>query len=146
ESLTPVKLLRMSKKRRRSAAVPSTGRPAVHAPETPVGRISRSDTWLGLGLGLLILICYANSMGADLVFDSATIISKDPRLRAWNSENLEHILTRGYWWPSAEDTLYRPLTTFTYLLNYSVLGSREEPAGYHVVNILLHWANACLVM
>jgi protein O-mannosyl-transferase len=31
-------------------------------------------------------------------------------------------------------------------LNYTVFGNGENPAGYHVVNFLLHWANACLVL
>ena len=41
--------------------------------------------------------------------------------------------------------LYRPVTTFSYLLNYSVFGNADRPAGYHVVNWLLHTANVWLV-
>ncbi len=41
--------------------------------------------------------------------------------------------------------LYRPITTLTYVLNYTVLGNADRPAGYHVLNVLLHWGNAVLV-
>jgi len=41
--------------------------------------------------------------------------------------------------------LYRPLTTLSYLFNYSVLGNRDNATGYHWVNFLIHWMNAALV-
>ena len=102
--------------------------------------------WLCLGLALLILIPYCNSFTAALLFDSETLIREDPRLRELSRINIEQILTRNYWWPSQESNLYRPLTTFSYFFNYAVLGNREHPAGYHVINSVLHWINACLVL
>ena len=44
-----------------------------------------------LALGVLILIVYANSFTAGLVFDSAPIIQDDPRLRHVSLDNLEKI-------------------------------------------------------
>jgi tetratricopeptide (TPR) repeat protein len=41
--------------------------------------------------------------------------------------------------------LYRPLTTFSYLLNYAVFGNGPHPAGYHWVNFALHAVNIALV-
>src|SRR5439155_11484434 len=73
------------------------------------------------------------------------LIRDDPRLRTITSTNLERILTENYWWPSQESLVYRPVTTLSYLLNYTVLGNGEKVAGYHVVNFLLHWLNAWLV-
>jgi protein O-mannosyl-transferase len=99
-----------------------------------------------VGLGILILIVYANSFTAGLVFDSVPIIQDDPRLRQVSLENLGKIFTLNYWWPSQYTPLYRPLTTLSYLLNYAVLGNGESVAGYHVVNFLLHWMNAWLVL
>src|SRR4026208_746527 len=98
-----------------------------------------------VGLGILILIVYANSFTAGLVFDSVPIIQDDPRLRQVSLENLGRIFTLNYWWPSQYTPLYRPLTTLTYLLNYTVLGNGENVSGYHMVNFLLHWTNAWLV-
>src|SRR5437867_958445 len=99
--------------------------------------------WQCIGLGLLIAIFYANSFTSGFQFDSDTIIRHDPRLRAVSSSNIEQILTHSYWWPSQETNLYRPLTTLTYLFNYAVLGNGENVGGYHAINVLLHWANAC---
>jgi len=38
-----------------------------------------------------------------------------------------------------------PLTTFSYLLNYTVFGNGPHPAGYHWVNFALHAVNIALV-
>ena len=102
--------------------------------------------WLCLGLGMLILVFYWNSFSAGLVFDSNTLIRQDPRLRAVSWVNIEQILTHNYWWPSREGNLYRPVTTLSYLLNYSLLGNGTAVWSYHVVNFLLHWGNAWLVL
>jgi tetratricopeptide (TPR) repeat protein len=103
------------------------------------------DLWLCLGLGLLILIFFLNSFTAGLVYDAGIIIPADTRIQELNLTNLKLILTRDYWWPTDASTLYRPLTTLSYLVNYAVLGNGENPAGYHIVNFLLHWANVWLV-
>ena len=54
--------------------------------------------------------------------------------------------TENYWWPSFPTDLYRPLTTLSYFFNYTVLGSKSDTFSYHVVNLILHWINACLVL
>jgi len=105
-----------------------------------------SKLWLFLSLGLLILVFYSNSFNAGLLFDSDTIIRLDPRLRGLHWANMEQIFTHDYWWPSDQSVLYRPLTTFSYLFNYTILGNGEEVGGYHLVNFLLHWTNAWLVL
>src|SRR5437867_11578707 len=116
----------------------------------PQGSISKnylfSKLWLFLSLGLLILVFYSNSFNAGLLFDSDTIIRLDPRLRGLHWANMEQIFTHDYWWPSDQSVLYRPLTTFSYLFNYTILGNGEEVGGYHLVNFLLHWTNAWLVL
>jgi tetratricopeptide (TPR) repeat protein len=91
------------------------------------------------------LAAYANSFRAELLLDNQTIILKDPRLRAVDWRSVRDIVTHPYWWPSLESHLYRPLTTLSYWLNYSVFGNGGRPLGYHVVNLLLHWLNATLV-
>lgn len=127
--------------------------------------------WASLLLGVVALLAYANSFSAKLVLDNGTIIGEDPRLRTTASENVEAIFTHNYWWPAFESNLYRPLTTLSYWVNYSVLdnGQRVEQLraqaaaqnkpfdystldngahlwGYHIVNFLLHWANIILVL
>jgi len=101
---------------------------------------------IALLLGVATLFTYSNSFSAGLTLDNRVVIGQDPRLKAWTLNNLRLIFTENYWWPSAASDLFRPLTTLSYLVNYSVLGCRDNPAGYHWVNFMLHWANACLVL
>lgn len=96
-------------------------------------------------LVLLSLVAYANTFSGDFVLDSRVIVLEDPRIRELSTSNLELIANRSYWWPyKTADDLYRPVTTLSYLFNYAVLGNGPRPAGYHVVNILLHAVNVLL--
>lgn len=94
----------------------------------------------------LTLLTYANTLhDTGFAFDNGLILV-DSRLHAFNIENLRLIFTQDYWW--SEDLvigLYRPLTSFSYLFNYAVLGNGVHATGYHLVNLLLHTANVWLV-
>src|SRR5271157_751631 len=105
----------------------------------------RRHAWRMLALWALVLAAYSNSFQAGLVFDSAGVISHDARIQAVTPQNLRLILTGQYWPSRTTSGLYRPLTTFSYLLNYAVLGNGTNPAGYHWVNLALHLANVSLV-
>jgi len=96
-------------------------------------------------LALLGLAAYANSFGSRFVFDNRVLLLEDTRLRELTAANLDLILHKPYWWPFIDVPLYRPLTTFTYLVNYGVFGNADRPFGYHAVNWLLHTANVWLV-
>jgi hypothetical protein len=96
-------------------------------------------------LWMLALAAYSNSFQAGLIYDNAPIVGKDVRLRAVSGENLRLILTDEYWYPRTGNGLYRPLTTLTYLFNYSVLDEGPNPVGYHVLNYAIHSLNASLV-
>src|ERR1035437_1578969 len=93
----------------------------------------------------LVLVAYSNSFQGTLVFDSAAVIGRDPRIRQATLENIGMILTGGYRYVSPTAGLYRPFTTFSYLLNYAVLGNGPAPAGYPWVNFVLHEVNVALV-
>jgi protein O-mannosyl-transferase len=110
----------------------------------------RRRTWRGHGWRLLalvglVLIAYSNASQSDLVFDNASIIGRDPRIRQATSQNIGAIVDGGYRYTNPNDGLYRPLTTFTYLLNYAVFGNGTRPAGYHWVNLAIHAINVSLV-
>jgi protein O-mannosyl-transferase len=96
-------------------------------------------------LFLIALAAYANSFGLGLAQDSKTIVTADARVQAVTADNIKAILTKNYWWPKAGDGLYRPVTTLSILFNYAALGNGPNPAGYHVVNFLLHAMNVWLV-
>jgi hypothetical protein len=91
------------------------------------------------------LAAYSNSFQAGLVFDSQRAILADPRIQANTPENIHQIWTGDYYNGTGSSALYRPLTTLTYLWNYSVLGDGPDAAGYHAVNFALHAVNIALV-
>jgi tetratricopeptide (TPR) repeat protein len=92
-----------------------------------------------------VLAVYSNSFDAGLVFDNAAIIGQDPRIRAATPQSIDLIFKTEYWYPSNASGLYRPLTTLSYLFNYSLLGEGPQPPGYHLINLALHDLNVLLV-
>jgi tetratricopeptide (TPR) repeat protein len=110
---------------------------------------SRAVWWrhvlLMLALCVVALLAYSNSFRAGFVFDNDSAILRDSRVHAATSENLHLILTQEYWYQATTSSLYRPLTTFSYLVNYAIFGNGPHPAGYHWVNFALHAVNIALV-
>jgi protein O-mannosyl-transferase len=97
------------------------------------------------GLCALALAAYANSFGLGLAYDGVHMATGDPRTQAATWDNVRLIFGTPYWYPIADDRLYRPLTTLSFLFNHAVLGNGEHAAGYHWVNFLLHALNVLLV-
>jgi tetratricopeptide (TPR) repeat protein len=104
-----------------------------------------SATMLRGLLCLIALIVYANTFGLGFALDPILLVKADPRVHAATLQNLGLIFQNDYWWPSSVDTLYRPLTTLSFLFNYAVLGNADNPAGYHVLNVVLHAIDTLLV-
>jgi tetratricopeptide (TPR) repeat protein len=98
-----------------------------------------------LALVLITLAAYANSFDSGFVVDNRGLILQDPRVHEATPENIRLILDHTYWWPNGDIDFYRPITTFSWLFNYAILGNRERPAGYHWINFLLHAGNVLLV-
>jgi tetratricopeptide (TPR) repeat protein len=92
----------------------------------------------------LLAIAYSNSFQAGLIFDNATIIGRDSRIRQATPQNIEAILTGGYRTVGDAAGLYRPLSSLSYLVNYAVFGNGPRPSGYHWVNLALHCVNVAL--
>ena len=101
--------------------------------------------WRLLAIWGLLLIAYSNSFQSGLVLDNASIIGQDPRIRQATAQNISSILEGGYRYNNPNVGLYRPLTTFSYMVNYAVFGNGSRPAGYHWVNFALHCVNVALV-
>jgi tetratricopeptide (TPR) repeat protein len=87
---------------------------------------------------------YLNSLQLGLALDAAAL-AEDKRIQAFTAENLMRILREPYWPPEFLLGLYRPLTTFSFLFNYSIAGSGASGASWHALNLLLHLGNAALV-
>ncbi len=124
------------------------------SPSAPTPATDRPGRSAGIWRGpwpavLLALLCYSTSLPNGLTYDDRALILDNPRLadlRDWRAVWLSD------WWQlvqsedevnSQRDRLYRPLTLLTFALNYAVHG--HQPAGYHVVNVLLH-AGVCLLV
>jgi protein O-mannosyl-transferase len=101
--------------------------------------------WQVATLWILAFVAYSNSFESGLVFDNAAVIGNDPRIRIATPETIRLIFAEDYWYGSTTSGLYRPLTTLSYLLNYTLLGDGPRPAGYHLVNLALHDLNILLV-
>src|SRR5262245_58773175 len=85
----------------------------------PPERVVPGHHWRVLALCLVALAAYSNSFRTGLIFDNATIILQDTRIRALTPQNIGLILHNEYWHNSMTTGLYRPLTTVSYLINYS---------------------------
>lgn len=96
------------------------------------------------GLAVAIGVVYANVLSAPFVLDARVIILENPALRAFTWEHVVTLFTHDYWHPAAVNGLYRPLTQFTYLLDWSVFGHADAPAWYRALNLGLHWGCAAL--
>jgi protein O-mannosyl-transferase len=86
---------------------------------------------------------YSNSLQAPFLLDNDPVVLNDPRIRSVTSSHIHRILAEQY--PLGLSGLYRPLTTLSYLFNYTVLGDGTNPAGYHWFNLFLHAVNIALV-
>ena len=109
------------------------------SPLTAATSYSRQDVPAFLALGLLVVVSYLPAMlWGGFVWDDRIIT---------NSKSVQEV--SGLWqiWfaPSAigEEGHYWPLVYTTFWLEHKLWG--YAPAGYHVVNVLLHLANALLL-
>jgi len=82
-------------------------------------------------LAVVVLACFANSLGNDFVFDDKQIILDNRLLRSL--ANLPRLLTASY----------RPLRDMSHAIDFALWG--ENAAGFHLTNILIHLANTLLV-
>jgi len=101
--------------------------------------------WKIAVLWALVLAAYSNSFDAGFVYDNESAILVDARVHDATLHNAHRILAEGYWINQPTTGLYRPLTTFSYLVNYAIFGNGANPAGYHWVNLVLHAADVSLV-
>ncbi|MFH1550111.1 MAG: DUF1736 domain-containing protein, partial [Planctomycetota bacterium] len=115
------------------------------SPRTAAARRSpRAAALCILAIAVVSLLSYLNSFKAELTYDNYFIISRNNYVT--NPDYAPEIWTTHYWAGRGNaSNLYRPLTIFSYYVNYVVLGGESEPAGYHVVNLLLHVACGVLV-
>ncbi len=89
---------------------------------------------------------YLNSVGGDFVWADHTVIV-DGEALVESIDGLIELFTKPLWafsgTPSDGGGYYRPVVAISYTIDHFLYG--ENPAGYHVTNVLLHGANTLLL-
>lgn len=103
---------------------------------------SADERWkLSLLIGSLAVltgIVYWPVYGFEFVnWDDPWYVLRNDYIRSWHPSNLWDIATQ------VVNRNYSPVIIFTLLVEHTLFG--VEPAGYHLVNVLLHFLNASLV-
>lgn len=100
--------------------------------------IPTNNLWQFIAIVSVCTLCYYNSSSCGLVFDDISAVKDNKDLRP--STPLKNIFLNDFWGtPMRKEQShksYRPLTVLTFRFNYLV--HQLEPAGYHVVNVILH--------
>lgn len=92
--------------------------------------------WIAIGIPLLTLIAYTPAAKNGFVWDDDRYVVNNELLA--NRDGLRKI-----WFEIRAADQYYPLTYTTFWIEKRVWG--DKPAGYHIVNMLLHAANAVLL-
>jgi|GEM_PF-3408982 len=103
-----------------------------------------STATVGLLLGTTILIVFGRSLGADLVWDDKSLISMNMWLS--HSDTFWKTWSQDFWLltnSSSQSGMYRPMVIDSYWLEHRLWGTTA--AGYHAVNLVLHFANSMLL-
>lgn len=100
-------------------------------------------TWrVPAGLVLWVGLLYANSFSGSFHYDDTHSLVNNEAVRSLG--NIPSFFTDPSAFSAMLDVrMYRPLVLLTYAVNYAVGG--YDVFGYHLVNVLLHAINACLV-
>ena len=119
---------------------PLQPRPALS--DSPPLRIPPSQGWLiraveryGWLLAMLVGVAlYLPTLAYDFTYDDLQIVVENNRIRDLTKP--ARYLATSWWDNPGRGTEYRPATMATFALNYAAAGLK--PAGFHVVNIVLH--------
>jgi tetratricopeptide (TPR) repeat protein len=98
--------------------------------------MNRKQIWGAAAiLAALTVLVYCPSMRGGFIWDDGDMVTNNPRVQS--AGGLREI------WLGEKLTDYHPLTYSVFWLEWRCWGN--HPAGYHVVNILLHAANVVLL-
>jgi tetratricopeptide (TPR) repeat protein len=92
----------------------------------------------------LTIATYSDSFSGVIEGDAAALVSTDARVHSATLENLRLIATRTYWSSVTSSSVYRPLVTLSWMMNYVGFRNKDRALGYHVFNLALHWINVIL--
>ncbi len=107
---------------------------------------AKTPRWLVPALGGLVLLSLGVSLGGEFVWDDRSLIVENALVK--DAGRLDEILTRGFW--ETDDNhdrfraYFRPVIGVSYLIDYTIWGLK--PFGFHLTNLLLHFACCLLVL
>jgi len=90
-------------------------------------------------VAIVAIALFAPALHLGFAYDDVPIILGDDRIRSL--ANLPSIFTGGYW-RNAELALYRPLTTLSFAIDWSL--ARDSAPWFHFTNVLLNAAAGVL--
>lgn len=97
-----------------------------------------STVWYGSVIVVACVVCYYNAMNCGFVFDDISAIKDNRDLRPHTP--VKNLFFNDFWGTpmhkEQSHKSYRPLCVLTFRWNYLFHGL--DPAGYHMVNMLLH--------
>ena len=99
-----------------------------------------------LALSVCVLCLYSTSIGHNFLFDEKSIIENNPFIK--DLSLAPRLLKQGFFHSEgmaelAWEQRYRPLTSFTFALDYALWGL--NPMGYNLTNTVIHLL-VCLVL
>jgi hypothetical protein len=94
---------------------------------------------IGLALALVTLVVYSGALSAEFsVLDDDQYVRANPHVSAGlNLSNIAWAFTHQH------AAMYHPLTTLSHMLDVQLFGM--NPAGHHLINVLLHTASSVLL-
>ncbi len=107
--------------------------PAVNSEDA--GSPRRRQILLAVALVALTLLAYLPAMRGGFIWNDDTFLTGNPLIKSWDG-------LRRFWF-TADPPDYFPLTSTSLWLEWRLWGM--NPAGYHVVNVLLHALSAMLL-
>lgn len=102
---------------------------------------SQKDLLCILVITLVTLLCFANSLSGEFIFDDFVVIQDNPNIKSLS--NIFDLFLQSYWGTNPSSGNYRPLTNVSFALNFAISSSNSY--SYHLVNILFHTINCGLI-
>jgi len=99
-------------------------------------KISKPELWGAIFIVLAVFIAYWPALRGGFIWDDDAYVTNNPLLTAPDG-------LRRIWFSFYSQSQYFPLVYTTFRFEYGLWGL--HPPGYHIVNVLLHSANALLV-
>jgi tetratricopeptide (TPR) repeat protein len=94
-------------------------------------------------VALAAVLPFAGTLGHGFALDDGSEVVRNDHVHSL--AQAPRLFAEGAWEGAGDvNPIYRPLTSLTYALNHAVGGL--DPAGYHLVNVLLHALCALLVL